>query len=130
MDALGEERGWGDLAVSVGDVFLIILSAPVVKRPISFLATAKSDHGRGMKTHYRIEKYIIGRLCRLVFARDERTASSLKRRGISSLCVGNVMMDCLTATGEDFGVRAPRIAWHFLQPQRQILGGARHNSLV
>lgn len=104
MDALRRERTWADLVVSVGDVFLVILSAALIKRPIIFLATAKSDHARGIKHHYRIEKYIIGHLCRLVFARDERTASSLKKWGIPSLYVGNVMMDCLTVTGEDFGV--------------------------
>ncbi len=104
MDALRRERSWADLVVSVGDVFLVILSAALIKKPIVFLATAKSDHARGMKDHYRIEKYIMGRLCRLVFARDERTAASLKKWGMPSLYVGNVMMDCLEVTGKDFGV--------------------------
>jgi len=104
MDALRGERSWADLVVSVGDVFLVILSAALIKKPIIFLATAKSDHAGGMKNYYRIEKYIMRRLCRLVFARDERTASSLKKWGMPSLYVGNVMMDCLEVMGEDFGV--------------------------
>jgi len=106
IDVLRSERKLTDFVVCVGDVFLILLSSFFVKKPIVFLPTAKSDYTKGMKEHYKIEKWLIKRLCRLVIPRDRKTASSLQDFNINAVYVGNVMMDCLSITNEDFGVKA------------------------
>ncbi len=98
------ERDLVDLVVCVGDVFLILLSSLFVKKPIIFLPTAKSDYAKGLKQHYRIEKWLIKRSCQFVLPRDELTTRSLTRLGVRAIWVGNVMMDCLKMTGEDFGI--------------------------
>jgi uncharacterized protein (TIGR03492 family) len=101
---LRAERDLVDLVVCVGDVFLILLSSLFVKKPIIFLPTAKSDYAKGLKQHYRIEKWLIKRSCQLVLPRDELTTRSLQNFGVRATYVGNVMMDCLKITGEDFGI--------------------------
>ena len=100
---LRSERDLVDMVVCVGDVFLILLSSLFVKKPIIFLPTAKSDYAKGLKEHYGIEKWLIKRSCQLVLARDELTTSSLQNFGVRATYAGNVMMDCLKITGEDFG---------------------------
>ena len=103
IDVLRAERDLVDMVVCVGDVFLILLSSLFVKKPIIFLPTAKSDYAKGLKGHYGIEKWLIKRSCQLVLARDELTTSSLQDFGVRATYAGNVMMDCLRITGEDFG---------------------------
>lgn len=104
IDVLRGERDLVDLVVCVGDVFLILLSSLFVKKPIIFLPTAKSDYAKGLKQHYGIEKWLIKRSCQLVLPRDELTTGSLQDFGVRVTYVGNVMMDCLKMTGEDFGI--------------------------
>ncbi len=104
IDVLRGERDLVDLVVCVGDVFLILLSSLFVKKPIIFLPTAKSDYAKGLKQHYGIEKWLIKRSCHLVLPRDELTTRSLQDFGVRATYVGNVMMDCLKMTGEDFGI--------------------------
>ena len=99
VNTLKMEQDSTTLMVCVGDVFLLLLAGLFGKRPIIFLPTAKSDYIGG---HYRIEKWLMRRLCKLVIARDERTASSLRSSGINAIYVGNAMMDCLRITGESF----------------------------
>ncbi|MFQ5836072.1 MAG: lipid-A-disaccharide synthase-related protein, partial [bacterium] len=101
---LRAERDLVDMVVCVGDVFLILLSSLFVKKPIIFLPTAKSDYTKGLKEHHRIEKWLIKRGCQLVLPRDKLTTSSLQDFGVRATYVGNVMMDCLKITGEDFGI--------------------------
>jgi len=108
IDVLRSERKLTDFVVCVGDVFLILLSSFFIKKPIIFLPTAKSDYAKGMKEHYKIEKWLIKRLCRLVIPRDRKTASSLQDLNINAIYAGNVMMDCLSITNEDFGVGKAR----------------------
>ncbi|MEA1964955.1 MAG: lipid-A-disaccharide synthase-related protein [Candidatus Aerophobetes bacterium] len=108
IDILRSERKLTDFVVCVGDVFLILLSSFFVKKPIIFLPTAKSDYAKGMKEHYRIEKWLIRRLCQLVIPRDKKTASSLQDFNINAIYLGNVMMDCLSITNEDFGIGEAR----------------------
>jgi len=108
IDVLRSERKLTDFVVCVGDVFLILLSSFFVKKPIIFLPTAKSDYAKRMKEHYKIEKWLIKRLCRLVIPRDRKTTSSLQDFNINAVYVGNVMMDCLSITNEDFGIGKAR----------------------
>ncbi|MFQ6066848.1 MAG: lipid-A-disaccharide synthase-related protein [bacterium] len=105
---LRAERDAVDLVVCVGDVFLILLSSLFVKRPIIFLPTAKSDYAKRPKQHHGIEKWLIKRSCRLVLPRDKLTTRSLQNFGVRAIYVGNVMMDCLKITGEDFGTEKAR----------------------
>ena len=104
VGALRKQRAVTRLVVCVGDVFLVILSVLFLKKPIIFLCTAKSAYARLLKDHYRIEKWLMKRFCQLVLPRDELTTSSLQNFGINAVYVGNVMMDCLKITGEDFGI--------------------------
>jgi len=108
MDVLRGERDLVDMVVCVGDVFLILLSSLFVKKPVIFLPTAKSDYAKGLKEHYRIEKWLIKRSCQLVLPRDKLTARSLQDFGVRATYVGNVMMDCLKMTDEDFGIEKDR----------------------
>jgi len=106
---LKTQTGAAKLLVCVGDIFLVLISALFIKKPIVFLPTAKSDY---IKEHYFVEKWLMRRFCRLVVPRDEVTALSLKNSGINAVYVGNVMMDCLRITGEDFDIdkRHPVVA--------------------
>ncbi len=105
IDTLRAERTISNVVVCVGDVFLVLLSALFVKKPIIFLPTAKSSYTRKFKEHYRIEKLLMRRLCKLVLPRDKLTTSSLKNFGIKARYIGNVMMDCLEMSGENFGIK-------------------------
>ena len=108
IDILKKERAVINIVVCVGDVFLVLLSILFLKKPIIFLPTAKSDYARFFKDHYRMEKWLMRRFCRLVLPRDEPTASSLRRFGVNAVYVGNIMMDCLKISGERFGIEENR----------------------
>ena len=81
-----------DLAVCVGDVYLIILAGFFLKKPIYFLPTAKSDY---IAPHWQIEVSLMRRFCQRIFPRDARTAQSLAEQGLPAVFAGNLMMDCL-----------------------------------
>lgn len=108
INTLKKERAAAQIVVCVGDVFLVLLSLLFLKKPIIFLPTAKSGYARFFKDHYRIEKWLMKRTCRLVLPRDRLTTSSLRSFGVNAMYVGNVMMDCLRITGEDFGIEKNR----------------------
>ncbi|MCD6574851.1 lipid-A-disaccharide synthase-related protein [Candidatus Aerophobetes bacterium] len=99
---LKEEKDGVKMVVCVGDIFLVLTSAFFIKKPLVFIATAKSDY---IREHYLIEKWIMRKFCRVVIARDKKTASSLKDYGINATYLGNPMMDCLEVTGEVFGIK-------------------------
>ena len=98
---LYKEAKRGRLTVVVGDTFLLFLAGLSVRSPIVFLSTSKSNYKRG---HLAIERYLMKKFCQLVLARDKLTAESLKKVGIKAMYMGNIMMDCLKITGEDFGL--------------------------
>ncbi len=81
-----------DLAVCVGDVYLLTLAGLFLKQPLFFLPTAKSDY---IAPHLWIEIRIMRRFGRQIFPRDARTADSLSRQGLPAEFAGNLMMDCL-----------------------------------
>lgn len=104
IDILRKQRAVTRLVVCVGDIFVVILSVFFLKKPIVFLPTAKSDYARLYKDHYLIEKWLMKWFCQLVLPRDELTTFSLQDFGINAVYAGNVMMDCLKTTDEDFGI--------------------------
>lgn len=108
VGALRKQGAATRLVVCVGDIFLVILSVLFLKKPIVFLPTAKSDYARLYKDHYLIEKWLMKWFCQLVLPRDELTTSSLQDFGINAVYAGNVMMDCLKMTGEDFRIEDNR----------------------
>lgn len=87
-------------AMVVGDVPLLILSHLSLRKKFIFLAPAKSDYQR---PHYRIEEYLMRKLCRKVLTHDEYTADNLRKRRIPALFLGNPMMDNLTPEGLNLG---------------------------
>lgn len=96
--ALQQARRDVDLVVCVGDVLLIILAGLYLRRPIIFIPTAKSDY---IAPHWRVERWLMRRLCVKIFTRDVVTARSLASRGLPAEFYGNVMMDCLDYHGTD-----------------------------
>ncbi len=101
IKAVRAKRDQIKLIVCVGDVFLLLTSVLFFRKPVVFLPGAKSDY---IKEHYLIEKWLMKLSCKLVIARDERTALSLRDYGINAIYVGNVAMDSLRITGENFGM--------------------------
>jgi len=85
-------RGQIDLAVCVGDVYLLILAGLFLKKPLFFLPTAKSDY---IAPHWRVEIGLMRRYAQRIFPRDAVTAASLSRQGLPAEFAGNLMMDCL-----------------------------------
>jgi len=101
MRALRRLRANVSWAVAVGDVYVLFLAAYVLRRPVVFLPTAKSEYIRG---HFGWEYAMMRRRAARVFPRDAKTAEAMQVRGVAASFVGNVMMDALQVTGERFGV--------------------------
>src|SRR5579872_749847 len=93
---LGQQRQ-RDAIVAVGDVYCLALCLVFARRPTIVVATAKSDY---VAPHSGLERMWMRR-ARIVFARDEATAASLRGNGINAVYAGNVMMDGLTTSGVD-----------------------------
>lgn len=86
-----------DAIIAIGDFFLVLISLAAFKKKIYFLPTAKSDY---FQKHYWIEKYIVKKICKIVFPRDEITSKSFKDFKINSLYLGNVLMDTIEDTSD------------------------------
>jgi len=102
IKALKREGKSIDMVISVGDIWPVILSILFIKKPLVFLPTAKSDY---IQKHFFIERFLMKKFCKLVITRDSQTASSLRNSGIKATYVGNVMLDCLKITGENFNLK-------------------------
>jgi uncharacterized protein (TIGR03492 family) len=116
VKALKKSRESIDLVVCVGDIYVVLLSLLFLRKPIIFLATAKSDY---IGEHYGIEKWIMRRWCKLVFTRDEITTLSLRKSGVKALFLGNAMRDCLRIKGEDFGLSEGSLTLGLLPGSRE-----------
>ncbi|MGE5553594.1 MAG: lipid-A-disaccharide synthase-related protein [Betaproteobacteria bacterium] len=97
-----------DLVVGVGDKVILALNALFLKKPMIFVGVADSYYynmgARPVFTPW--ERWIMRRTCLAVFARDARSAESLREHGVSSATfAGNPMMDTFDLTGEDFGLK-------------------------
>ncbi|MDI3279741.1 MAG: lipid-A-disaccharide synthase-related protein [Bacillota bacterium] len=123
-----------DLVVGLGDVLLVWYNGRYLKRPFFFLPTAKSSY---IAPHSDLEVDLMRRHAEKVFARDQHTADDLAARGVRATYVGNLMMDCLQFTGENFGLepvetRASLWGSGYLTPERPyviaLLPGSRQEA--
>ncbi len=92
---LRAQRGRHDLVVAIGDVYCLQMAA-LVRAPIVFIATAKSEYN---EPHRWLERLLIRRHATLVFTRDLVTADVLRRAGLPAEYVGNPLMDTIGITG-------------------------------
>ncbi len=90
-----------DLVVVVGDIYILLLAGLFTGKKTVFLPTAKSEYISG---HYRVEKYIMRKMARIVLPRDEKTADNLRKAGVNARFVGNAMMDSFSIKDADFGL--------------------------
>lgn len=79
-----------DCVVAVGDISLLLLGYLGIRKKIIFLAPAKSDY---QNPHYRVERWLLRKLCIKVFTHDEYTAQNLRKERINAEFVGNPMVD-------------------------------------
>lgn len=120
---LKRQRDRFDGVVAVGDVYPLLLAGRYLKKPTVFVATAKSEYIRG---HYRAEYASMRTYAVKVFARDARTAEAMVRAGVNAAYAGNVMMDALPGTGDDFGLPPGKRGVALLPGSRQdAYGNAR-----
>ena len=90
-----------EVVVAVGDVlpFLLSIICPTSKKV--FLSAAKSSY---VGDHNSMEKWLMKTIAKTTFVRDEITSKYLNSKNINCQCAGNVMMDCMNITGDDFGL--------------------------
>lgn len=105
-----------DLAVACGDAVPVLLASLFLRKPVFFIATAKSQYISG---HYKVEKCIMKRLTCRVFTRDEATAEDLRQWGVRARFPGNPVLDALNIKGESFGIQEPPGAIGFLPGSRE-----------
>jgi len=83
------------LVIGIGDIVPIIYSM-ITECKFIFVGVNKSEHYRKLAFNYTgIEKWLLGKYCRLTLARDKKTAHALKNIGINAKYVGNPMMDAV-----------------------------------
>src|SRR5438445_2756552 len=92
---LRRQRGRYRLVVAIGDVYCLRMAA-IAGPPIIFIAIAKSEHN---ETHRALERWLIRRHARIIFARDQVTAEALHHAGLPARYVGNPLMDTIGLTG-------------------------------
>lgn len=89
--ALRAQAGRYRLVIAIGDVYGLWMASRA-GTPAIFVATAKSEYN---ERHRLIEILAVRRHARTVFARDERTAEALRRRGIAARFTGNPLVDVI-----------------------------------
>ncbi len=87
--------------VAVGDTYPVLMGGLFTRHKVIFVGTAKSDY---FVEYSRVEREVFRRFTKIVFPRDEPTASSLRNHGIKAQWQGNAMMDGIEVTGERFGI--------------------------
>src|SRR2546426_11824999 len=92
---LRRQRGRYRLVVAICDVYCLRMAA-IAGAPIIFIAIAKSEHN---ETHRALERWLIRRHARIIFARDQVTAEALHHAGLPARYVGNPLMDTIGLTG-------------------------------
>src|SRR5690242_9798052 len=85
--------------IGVGGCFLTGI------RGVTYVDVYKTGYGR---PYMSIERWVIGRTCRIVFNRHPSLADSLRAGGVDARAVGNVMMDTIPRNGFDGKSRRTR----------------------
>lgn len=124
-------RGELGALVAVGDTVPVLMGALCARQRVIMVGTAKSNY---FYPYSSFERAIFRRYCDVVFARDEPTAATLTKHGISARWVGNAMMDSLDVTDADLPVPTEAIGVGLLPGSRRvafrdlpvILDAARH----
>lgn len=84
------------LTVAVGDL-AAVLFALALPCPRFFVGTAKTDYYRDWgERYFALERWILGRACSRVYARDALTADNLRQAGVPADFVGNPIIDELS----------------------------------
>ncbi|MFC1478259.1 hypothetical protein ACFL57_02235 [Candidatus Margulisiibacteriota bacterium] len=99
LKTLWKTRKQACIVVAVGDTYPLLLSLLFRKARKIFLSTAKSSY---VGKHNHTELLAMRRYMAKVYSRDQFTSDYLREHGINSDWPGNVMMDNLTITDEDF----------------------------
>ncbi len=84
------------VAIAVGDVFCLWMAARA-QAPVVFVAIAKSAYN---EPHRFLERLLMRRQARVVFARDPITTKVLAAQGIAARHAGNPLMDTIPYSGE------------------------------
>jgi tetraacyldisaccharide 4'-kinase len=91
-------RGRIRTVLCVGDVYLLLHTLGGQGQLPVLLATAKSVRLGG---HWRVERFLLRLLCRLVWTRDGETARELAVSGVEARFEGNPLMDIASPEGEE-----------------------------
>ncbi len=113
-ETLRQQRGRHDLAIAIGDTYCLWMTASS-GAPVVFIATAKSQRH---DPYLWVERLLLRRLARAVFARDQVTADALAEAGVPARCVGNPLMDTITSGSETLPLRGNRPIITFLPGSR------------
>jgi uncharacterized protein (TIGR03492 family) len=89
--ALRNRAGWDEIVVVAGDAYALWMAAHT-RTPIVFVATAKSESN---ERHRGVEISLMRRHAVVVFARDARTADTLRLRGANARFAGNPLVDVI-----------------------------------
>ncbi|MFH1429378.1 MAG: lipid-A-disaccharide synthase-related protein [Candidatus Margulisiibacteriota bacterium] len=116
LTALWKIRKNVNLVVSIGDTYPLLLSLIIKRAQKIFLSTAKSSY---VGNHNHTELWAMRGFIQKVYARDQLTSDYLSNNGINSEYAGNVMMDNLTFTDEDFGIEPNDLVIGILPGSRQ-----------
>ncbi|GBF78640.1 lipid-A-disaccharide synthase-related protein [Aphanothece sacrum] len=95
-----------DLIVAVGDIFPITM-AYITGRPyVAFIVSTSSFYEGKIRLPLITEWCLRSRRCLAVFTRDSFTAKDLQKRGMKkAIFAGYPIMDVLTPTGQDLGLK-------------------------
>ncbi|MBU1174528.1 MAG: hypothetical protein KKH72_03920 [Alphaproteobacteria bacterium] len=99
---LKRRRGAQDKVVAVGDMVVPVLCLLAGLKIDIYLDVFKSGHSH---RYSAAEKWVLGRVARKTFNRDDMLAASLRRVGMDAVSAGNVMLDTVPRGSYDMASR-------------------------
>lgn len=102
--------------IAIGDTYPLLMSLWFRHSKKIFVSSAKSSY---VGTHSSLELWAMKRGNHRVFPRDAYTDDYLKKEGVLSEYVGNVMMDMCAPTGENFGLTSSDVVIGILPGSRK-----------
>jgi len=116
VNTIKKEGRSSDFIIAVGDTFLCTLCGFFSGKKVIFISTAQSVY---IGKFLWIDKWLMKHYSKIIFPRDVKTALDMGAFGIPAFYMGNVMMDCLEVTGEDFGINPSRKVCALLPGSRE-----------